>query len=262
MARAPAPRDDPAGLLPALIAAADEAGRAIAAFHGEVRVRRKDDRSPVTAADERAEAIVLRRLAALAPPLPVVAEERMSRGAGPDAVGDRFWLVDPLDGTREFLSGNGEFTVNIALVEDGRPTLATVGVPALGLLYASDGRRAFRRRDGGGLEPIRARRRPAGGVTAAVSRSHRDAQTDAFLAGLTVAAERVAGSALKFCLVAEGSADVYPRFGRTMEWDTAAGHGVLAAAGGAVRRADDGSELRYGKPGFENPPFVAWGPDD
>ncbi len=252
--------DDPAGFLPALIAAADEAGEAVMTLYGKAGVRWKDDRSPVTAADERAEAIILRRLDALAPALPVVAEERVSRGAGPGAVGDRFWLVDPLDGTREFLSGNGEFTVNIALVDGGKPTLAVVGVPAMDLLYASDGTRAFRRRGGDGLESIRARRRPAGGVTAAVSRSHRDAETDAFLGGLTVADERARGSALKFCLLAEGEADVYPRFGRTMEWDTAAGHGVLRAAGGAVRKTD-GSELDYGKPGFENPPFIAWGRD-
>ena len=250
---------DAAGLLPALIAAADEAGASVMALYGKAGARLKDDRSPVTEADETAEAIILERLADLTPGVPVVAEESVSRGGGPDRAGERFWLVDPLDGTKEFLSGNGEFTVNIALVEHGAPTLAVVSAPARGLLYAAEGPRAWRRRGAqGALRAIRARARPAGGLTAAVSRSHPDAGTETFLAGLDIARRRTGGSSLKFCLIAEGGADVYPRFGRTMEWDTAAGHGVLAAAGGAVR-TPGGAALAYGKPGFENPAFVAWG---
>ena len=250
--------DNNTDLMTALIAATDEAGAIIMALYGKADAREKDDRSPVTEADEAAERAILGHLARLAPEIPVVAEEQSSQGLAPTSVGERFWLVDPLDGTKEFLSKNGEFTVNIGLIDGGVPTLAVVGAPAMGLLYASDGQQAYRRMDGGELEPIRARTQPDEGVTAAVSRSHRDSETDAFLKGLTVAGERVGGSSLKFCLVAAGEADVYPRFGRTMEWDIAAGHGVLRAAGGSVRTVD-GSEMTYGKPGFENPSFIAWG---
>jgi len=245
-------------LLTGLVAATDEAGRAIMALYGKVDARQKDDRSPVTAADEAAERIILEHLARLSPETPVVAEEQASSGTGPDRVGARFWLVDPLDGTKEFLSKNGEFTVNIALVEDGIPTVAVVGTPAKDMLHASDGTRAFRRNADGGFEPIAARVAPPDGLVAAVSRSHRDDATNTFLAEHRISGEKVGGSSLKFCLLAEGQADVYPRFGRTMEWDTAAGHAVLRAAGGRVVGVD-GAELGYGKPGFENPSFIAWG---
>ncbi|MBN35174.1 MAG: 3'(2'),5'-bisphosphate nucleotidase [Rhodospirillaceae bacterium] len=246
------------GLLGELIKATDEAGSVIMALYGKVDARQKDDRSPVTAADEAAEKVILAHLARLTPDIPVVAEEQASQGLAPESVGSRFWLVDPLDGTREFLSKNGEFTVNIALIGDGVPTVAVVGTPAKGMLHASDGDRAFRRGSDGTLKAIAARVAPADGVVAAVSRSHRNEETNTFLQGLTVSGEKVGGSSLKFCLVAEGEADVYPRFGRTMEWDTAAGHAVLRAAGGRVCRVDD-TDLGYGKPGFENPSFIAWG---
>jgi 3'(2'), 5'-bisphosphate nucleotidase len=248
------------GFLPDLVLAADEAGAAIMDLYGKVDARQKEDRSPVTAADEAAERIILCHLERIAPGIPVVAEEQASRGILPETLGSCFWLVDPLDGTKEFLSKNGEFTVNIALIEGGVPTLAVVGAPAMGSLYTGDGNQAQRRIGTGEFSVIEARPKPADGLVAAVSRSHRDEATSRFLEGLTVAGEKVGGSSLKFCLVAEGEADVYPRFGRTMEWDTAAGHGVLRAAGGSVRQLND-EELGYGKPGFENPSFVAWGKD-
>ena len=245
-------------MLAALVAAADEASAAILALRGRAPARRKADRSPVTAADEEAERILLAHLARLAPEIPAIAEESAAAGGPPARPGCRFWLVDPLDGTKEFLSGGGEFTVNIALIEHGLPTLAVVAAPALGLLYAGDGACALRRRGAGAMEPVRARRRPAGGAVAVASRSHRDRATEAFLERERVAVWQARASSLKFCLLAEGAADLYPRFTRTMEWDTAAGHGVLAAAGGSVATMA-GAPLAYGKPGFENPAFVARG---
>jgi len=248
---------DPSQLLGELIAAADAAGKVIMGLYGTADIRTKADKSPVTAADEAAEALILERLEKLAPDIPIVAEESAAKGLSPARVGRRFWLVDPLDGTKEFISRNGEFTVNIALIEDGLPVLGVVGAPAKGLLYATDGSRALRRRDGG-TEEINVRHPPDEGLYAAVSRSHMTAETEIFLSEFRIAGQVSGGSSLKFCLVAEGSADIYPRFGRTMEWDTAAGHAVLRAAGGCVRDVD-GNELLYGKPGFENPSFVARG---
>ncbi len=238
---------------------ADHAGAVIMASYGTATARLKDDRSPVTAADEAAERVIVAGLGVIAPEVPVIAEEAVAAGAGPSAVGARFWLVDPLDGTKEFLERNGEFTVNIALIADGVPTLGVVLAPALGVAYFTDGTRAFVARAGEPPSPIRARRAPASPV-AAVSRSHLDAATLGFLAEAGITERRAAGSALKFGLVAAAEADVYPRFGRTMEWDTAAGHAVLRAAGGSVRDLA-GAELGYGKPGFANPPFVARGRD-
>jgi 3'(2'), 5'-bisphosphate nucleotidase len=249
--------DDVTGLLGDLIAAADGAGDAIMKLYGVAEIRTKADASPVTEADEAAETLIVERLAALTPEIPIVAEESASKGILPADVGGLFWLVDPLDGTKEFISGNGEFTVNIALIRDGLPLLGVVGAPAKGLLYATDGKTATRRRDGT-TERIAARHPPDEGLHAAVSRSHLDAETEIFLTEFRIAGRVSGGSSLKFCLVAEGSADIYPRFGRTMEWDTAAGHAVARAAGGSVRDVD-GNELTYGKPGFENPSFIVRG---
>lgn len=247
-------------MLAALIAAADEAAAAIVALRGRAPARRKADRSPVTEADEEAERILIAHLVRLDASIPIVAEESAAAGRLPARPGRRFWLVDPLDGTREFLGEGGEFTVNVALIEDGRPTLSVVAAPAKGLLYAGDGARALRRRRGGTLEPVRARAVPAAGALALASRSHRDRATETFLEGERVASWQARASSLKFCLLAEGAADLYPRFTRTMEWDTAAGHGVLLAAGGRVTTLD-GAALAYGKAGFENPAFVARGLD-
>ena len=244
-------------LAEAAAAAVREAGaRIVEIARRGARVREKADSSPVTDADEAANRLLVARLSALAPGIPVVAEE----SAAPDVTAAaRFWLVDPLDGTREFIAGRDEYTVNVALVVHGAPVLGVVGVPARGLCFAGvAGAGAWRSADGGAPCAIAARVPPADGETALASRSHLDPETEAWLAGAGAARVVRAGSALKFCLLAEGAADVYPRFGRTMEWDTAAGHAILAAAGGSVRGLD-GAPLAYGKPGFENPPFIARG---
>lgn len=246
-----------AGLLDSVMEITRAAGRVILDVYGtDFAVRGKGDASPVTEADERAEALIVPALRALTPDVPVVAEEEVAAGRMP-AVKDRFWLVDPLDGTKEFISRNGEFTVNIALVENGVPVLGVVYAPALDRLFAgADGLGAFVE-DAGQRRAIRCRTVPEAGLTVVASRSHGDAAAlDAFLNGRKVASLANAGSSLKLCLVAAGEADLYPRLGRTMEWDIAAGHAVLLAAGGKVERVD-GGPLRYGKPGFDNPHFFA-----
>jgi 3'(2'), 5'-bisphosphate nucleotidase len=248
-----------AELLAAIRPIAEEAGRATLAFYGDkAGVREKADGSPVTLADEAAEAVILPALRALTPEIPVVSEEEAAQGLAPTSVGARFWLVDPLDGTKEFLSGNGEFTVNIALIEDGRPVLGVVVAPALGETYAGAAGQAFLT-DGQGERAMLCRHTPEEGETVVGSRSHGDATAmEAFLHGRKVAAFRAAGSSLKLCLIARGEADLYPRLGTTMEWDIAAGHAVLAAAGGRVTTLD-GAPFAYGKPDFRNPHFVAYG---
>jgi len=236
------------------------AGAAIMPFYRqrETAIRTKSDASPVTAADEAADDLITRALRELTPAIPVVSEESSDQFGGIAPAGT-FWLVDPLDGTREFIGGRDEFTVNIALVKEGAPVLGVVLLPARGELYAGVMGQGALVCDDRGRRPIRCRPRPAAGVIVAVSRSHGDRAADgALLAGMAVAGEVQAGSALKFCLVARGEADVYPRAGRTMEWDTAAGQAVLAAAGGSVVDRH-GQPLTYGKPGFENPSFVALG---
>lgn len=246
-------------LLDRLIPVARRAGELIMEIYAsDFTVRGKEDASPVTEADERAEASIVAALKAAWPDIPVIAEESVAAGLIP-AIDKRFWLVDPLDGTKEFIGRNGEFTVNIALIEDGEPVAGVVLAPALGRLFAgATGTGAFAE-DSTGRRPIRCRAIPQEGLTVVASRSHGDAAAlESFLAGRKVAALKSAGSSLKLCLVAAGEADVYPRLGRTMEWDIAAGHAVLAAAGGRI--ADMGGQpLRYGKPGFDNPHFAAWG---
>ncbi len=225
-------------------------------------VATKRDASPVTEADVRAETAIEAALGPLAPDIALVSEEAVAAGRMP-ALTKRFWLVDPLDGTREFVARNGEFTVNVALVEGGRAVLGVVLAPALGRLFAgSISGGAFVEDASGRRRPLSCRRAPAEGLTVVSSRSHGDSEAlDRYLAGRRVAACRNAGSSLKFCLVAAGEADLYPRFGRTMEWDTAAGQAILSAAGGHVTDLD-GVELRYGKKDLVNPPFVATGRSD
>jgi 3'(2'), 5'-bisphosphate nucleotidase len=194
----------------------------------------------------------------LAPGVTIVAEEAVADGDEPE-VGRWFWLVDPLDGTKEFINRNGEFTVNIALVRDGEPVLGVVLAPALGRLFAGARDQGAFVVDGTARRAIQCRAVPAEGLTVVASRSHGDAAAlEVFLAGRTVASTTNAGSSLKLCLIAAGEADLYPRLGRTMEWDIAAGHAVLAAAGGRVDTVA-GPPLRYGKPGFDNPHFAASG---
>lgn len=227
----------------------------------------KGDASPVTEADQKAEAIILSGLKHIAPGIPVIAEEEAAAGRFPTTAGT-FFLVDPLDGTKEFISKNGEFTVNIALIEDGKPVLGAVYAPALGKIWwGSVGKGAFMAevKEGvvGEARAISVRQ-PQGGLIAVGSRSHGGAETQAYLEAFTVADFVAAGSSLKFCLIAEGRADIYPRMGRTMEWDTAAGDAILRAAGGRVETLD-GQPLRYGKRfqdndgDYANPHFVAFG---
>ena len=248
-------------LLERVEAIAVDAGRVVMEVYAtDFTVDAKDDASPVTVADQRAETLIVAALRALAPGIPVVAEESVAAGDVP-AIGDRFWLVDPLDGTKEFIKRNGEFTVNIALIEESLPVLGVVCAPALGLLYAGATAGPAYVRQRGGTRTLRCRTVPAEGLTVVASASHGDPRAlDEFLKDRSVAARRAIGSSLKLCLVAAGEADLYPRFGRTMEWDIAAGHAVLAAAGGSVTDLA-GAPLRYGKPGFENPAFVARGAD-
>jgi 3'(2'), 5'-bisphosphate nucleotidase len=223
----------------------------------------KPDGSPVTAADTDAEQLIRARLLGIDPLLPIIAEESFDAAQRPAR---RFVLIDPLDGTRDFVAGGDEFTVNIALIEDGTPVAGSVYVPARKQLYLA-GARAFtvaaapgRKIAAADLHPLTTRAYPADGLDAVMSRSHLDADSQTLLDRLAVRARQPIGSSLKFCLLADGHADVYPRLAPTMEWDTAAGQAVLSAAGGRVL-AVDGAALRYGKPGFRNTGFVAWGRD-
>jgi 3'(2'), 5'-bisphosphate nucleotidase len=237
--------------------AAREIMRIYVGDHGQ---RTKADKSPVTDADQAAEKIIVAGLRAITPGAAVVAEEEMAAGHVPKMDGTPFWLVDPLDGTKEFIKKNGEFTVNIALIDSGKPVLGIVLAPATGILWRGvAGLGADRSENGGVFSPIAVRRAPAAGLTAFASRSTAIySNLDIWFRnqGLTVAERKHAGSSLKFCLIAEGQADIYPRFGPTNEWDTAAGQGVLEAAGGEVVTTD-GKPLMYGKKGFGNPHFIA-----
>lgn len=235
-------------------------------YRTDFSVSHKDDRSVLTEADGLAEAIILKGLAEADPGLQVIAEEAVAGGHMPEH-GPRFALVDPLDGTKEFVAKNGEFTVNIAIIEHGRPIMGVVYVPAQHRLFvaesptnawqakaAPDGPVPTKR------APLRIRPAPAAGLTAVASKSHRSPDTDEWLSQYPIAEIKGAGSALKFCLVAAGEADVYPRLGRTMEWDTAAGQAVVEAAGGRVLTIT-GEPLLYGKRerGYDNPSFVVFG---
>jgi 3'(2'), 5'-bisphosphate nucleotidase len=240
---------------------AREAAREIMRIYaGDLGVRDKADKSPVTDADHAAEAIIVAGLRALTPTTPIVAEEEMAAGRVPTIGDGPFWLVDPLDGTKEFIKRNGEFTVNIALIENGRPTLGIVLAPAIDVLWrGAAGLGADRSENGGAFVSITTRTPPSDGLTCCASRSHAvysDLDIWFKREGLTVTERVQTGSSLKFCLIAEGKADIYPRFGPTNEWDTAAGQGVLEAAGGEVVTTD-GKPLLYGKPGFSNPHFIA-----
>lgn len=255
-------------LVAALTGLVSQAGEAILAIARKpLAVRQKADLSPVTAADEAAQAVILEGLAKLLPGLPVVSEELA--GSQPAiGAGAPFILVDPLDGTREFIARRDEYTVNLALIEAGEPALGFVFLPARALLYRGRvGHFAERFSLEPGMPPEAARNaapirvRPAPSrLIAAVSRSHLDPATEAFLSRLPVAERVASGSSLKFGLLAEGAADVYPRLAPTHEWDIAAGHALLAAAGGTVIRPD-GAPLIYGHAdtGFLVPAFVAWG---
>jgi len=241
----------------------------LAVREGALNVRAKQDRSPVTAADEASEAIILEGVSRTLPGVTIVAEEAFG-AAPPDRLGESFALVDPLDGTREFVSGSDEFCVNLALAADGgRLRLGIIAAPALGLIWrtaAAGGAERLRLAPGAPVAEaaertaIRARPLPGSGIVAAVSRSHLDPATAAFLAKIPGANTLASGSAIKLCRVAEGAADVYPRLAPVREWDVAAGHAIVSAAGGMVT-APSGEALSYGRiaAGFLVPGFVAWG---
>jgi 3'(2'), 5'-bisphosphate nucleotidase len=222
-------------------------------------VRLKTDNTPVCEADLASERIIVAMLNEACPEIPIASEE-MVEAEGLPPSSSRFWVVDPLDGTKEFIARNGEFAVLIALVENGSPVLGIVHGPAIGITYAAYGPgTATRRRNGGRPEPIRARIPPHDGLSVIHSRSHENSRRLAeFLQDYPVRERKKCGSALKFGVIAAGEADFYPRFGTTMEWDTAAGQAILEAAGGRVETAA-GTPLTYGKPGLKNDGFLAWG---
>lgn len=231
-------------------------------------VEAKADHSPVTAADREAEVVLVAAIEAAMPGVPIVAEEAVAAGHIPTC-GTDYFLVDPLDGTREFIAQRGEFTVNIALVRNGAPVFGIVYAPARDELYvtlASDAaamtkiapREGPVALDAIGLQTIRTRAPDTAALSALVSRSHATPETESFLSRFAIAERSDAGSSLKFCLIARGVADIYPRFGPTNAWDTAAGHAVLVAAGGSVTTLD-GKPLKYAPNVFSNPNFVAWG---
>ena len=251
-------------LLRVMIEAALEAGEEIERFYYDgCAAEEKADGSPVTAADRAAEEIILDHLRRAYPSVPVLAEEECAAGRIPE-LGDRYFCVDPLDGTKGFIERTGEFTVNIALIEKGVPNAGVIYVPVTGALYygaRSEG--AFKAEEGDAV-PIRTREPEPGRLVGIGSRNHAAAGTAERNARLGIAEYVPSGSSLKFCLIAEGSADVYPRYGPTSEWDTAAGQAVLEAAGGRVLALDGDREagpLRYGnaQAGFVNPHFIAWG---
>lgn len=237
-------------------------------YREDFDVDHKDDMSPVTKADKLAEGLILEALRKADPDLPIIAEEAASDGHIPEH-DNRFALVDPLDGTREFVNKNGQFTVNIAIIEYGKPVMGVVYAPALDRLFVAESPFSAWQVDvaPGDELPAPALRRdlsiraaPEAGLTAIASKSHRSPGTNTFLESQNVAEIIAAGSSLKFCLIAAGEADLYPRHGRTMEWDTAAGHAVAQAAGARVTLLD-GTELSYGKTerGYDNPFFIVWG---
>lgn len=253
-------------MMPVLRRLALEAGDAIMQVYeaDDMDVRAKSDASPVTAADEAADAVISAGLRSAYPDAALVTEEQATTH-GLRAMD--FFIVDPLDGTKEFVQRRGDFTVNIAWVEGGVPVRGVVYAPAKGRLFWTrpDGASVeeagpFDKAEVGSLTPLAVSIPDMDALIVVASKSHRDAATDAYIARYAVADMRAAGSSLKFCLVATGEADLYPRLGRTMEWDTAAGHAVLSGAGGRVVLLEGHADLTYGKPGFENPFFIACAP--
>jgi 3'(2'), 5'-bisphosphate nucleotidase len=253
-----------AALVPEVVALARKASDAVMRIYaGGHTVRRKADASPVTEADHASEAIILEGLRRLTPAVPAVSEEEVSHKGirfDHDRPPRRFWLVDPVDGTKEFVARRGEFTINIGLVEDGRPVLGVLHAPVTGKTYSAAGAATAMLQDAtGAAKHIHARHAPASGIVVLASRSHGDkAGVTAFLEDYKVADRRLMGSAIKFGLIAEGAGDLYPRLGPTMEWDTCAGHAILEGAGGIVLTLA-GKPLRYGKRDFLNPDFIARG---
>jgi len=262
--------DTAAGLMAPLTDLVVRAGAAILAVNrAAMRIDGKLDGSPVTEADLAADRIIAEGLARLVPDVPTLSEERVDLAKPP--YDGSFFLIDPLDGTKEFVAGRNEFTVNLALVSNGRPLLGIIGAPALGLIWrglVGRGAERLTTGDGSAAAPIHTRPHPKAGEPwiVAVSRSHLDSRTEAFIAGRPGAIRQVLGSAVKFGRVAEGGADIYPRLAPTCEWDVAAGHAVVTAAGGKITDAQ-GADLQFGRgreglkgqQGFIVPEFIAWG---
>jgi 3'(2'), 5'-bisphosphate nucleotidase len=251
-----------ADLIDPLTAIGVAAAAAIKTAQAKADIRIKADGSPVTAADEAAESVIRDALARLAPVLPVVSEEQAARER-PAIEGSSYFLVDPLDGTREFIAGSDEYTVNIALVDDGSPVLGVIVAPALGRIWRGivgrgAERLAFSTGELSTPQQIRTRQRPEGELVVTVSRSHLDKATQTYLDNLPHTRRIACGSSVKFCRLAEGAADHYPRLGPTRDWDVAAGHALLVAAGGSVIQPD-GAALAYGTPHLTIPAFLAWG---
>ncbi|WP_232293678.1 3'(2'),5'-bisphosphate nucleotidase CysQ [Stigmatella aurantiaca] len=248
------------GLVTAVCRVAQEAGRATLAFHGgAVPFERKVDNSPLTAADRAAHGIIVEALRRLTPHLPVLSEESSEQEAAGRLAWDTFWLVDPLDGTKEFIKGSGEFTVNIALISGAGPVLGVVHVPVTGVTYwGRPGQGAFKAQ--AGQPPVALHSRPADleRLVIVASKDHAGPRVEALLRRLGTASTAHLGSSLKFCLIAEGQADFYPRLQPTNEWDTAAAQCVLEAAGGGVTDLE-GRRLAYNKPQILNPSFLAFG---
>lgn len=253
-------------LIPVIRKLALEAGDKIMEIYGEddFEVQTKSDDSPVTAADEAADALISDGLRAAFPDMMLVTEEQ---SATHTSTGDTFLIVDPLDGTKEFVHRRGDFTVNIALVEKGVPTRGIVYAPAKGRMFftQADGQSVeetgvFDKDVVGDVTPMNVASSDNSALMVVASKSHRDQATDDYINKYAVKDMKSAGSSLKFCLVATGEADIYPRLGRTMEWDTAAGHAVLSGAGGNVVRFDDQTPLTYGKDTYANPFFIAYAP--
>ena len=257
---------EPGKWLEEVVALATEAGRRILdVYERQFNVSRKDDGSPLTDADRAAHEVIVERLAALTPAIPVLSEESAKIEYSERAGWQRFWLVDPLDGTKEFVNRNGEFTVNIALIDNAAPVLGVVYVPVTGVCYlAVRGQGAWKEQGGCNRMPILVRSYHGGHATVVASRSHRGDAVDKFLANLKAREGEYdtasLGSSLKLCRVAEGAADVYPRLGPTSEWDTAAAQCVVESAGGRVTDLD-GQPLRYNKPNILNPWFLVTGGD-
>jgi 3'(2'), 5'-bisphosphate nucleotidase len=257
---------DFAQMMPLVRRLALEAGDRIMEVYArsEMDVRAKDDASPVTEADEAADAVISAGLRAAYPDIPLITEEEVASHA---QTARTFFIVDPLDGTKEFIQRRGDFTVNIAFVQDGVPTHGVVYAPAKDRLFytLADGTSVeetgpFAKDQPGPTKPLRVSDPDNAALMVVASKSHRDQATDDYIRRYAVRDMTSAGSSLKFCLVATGEADLYPRLGRTMEWDTAAGHAVLRGAGGKVVRFDDHQPLTYGKPGWDNPFFIAYAP--
>lgn len=244
-----------------IVEIAEEAGRAIMQVYesADLGVTYKDDKSPLTEADKQSHAIIAAALARLTPDIPVLSEEGKDIPCETRRDWQRFYLVDPLDGTKEFIKRNGEFTVNIAIIDRGRPALGVIHIPARGIsYYAAEDAGAYRLEKGGAPTRIEATGAIATDqLTVTASRSHGAEELERFLARLKVRARVSAGSALKFCMVAEGEADIYPRFGPTWEWDTAAGHAIVLEAGARVVDTKGDGELQYNKPVLKHSGFIA-----